>query len=214
MYSPPLVLWRKKSRRSSQVTPTSMGWPPSPQLPLHILLHMYVLGQSHQCNHWFFIVHCSKQVYFAPSSSSVFCRLDTSMDSKHFYGMILEFLDDPKEKEEVDNLLVWWNWYTQSHHTFFILTIHWQPSISQFHNMWMPSDQKTTLTWLREKKAEKQAQNGERNGETVQNNNGCQLTRFWCSLFLNLLILHTQSYVINIWSRYPQSLVTSRLGVY
>jgi hypothetical protein len=55
-------------------------------------------------------IHHVIQVRFALSSSSVFCRSDTSTDSERFYGTVLEFLDDPEEKEEVSNLLMWWNW--------------------------------------------------------------------------------------------------------
>ena len=48
---------------------------------------------------------------FALSSASVFCRSDTLTDSERFYVSVLEFLDDPEEKDEVDDLLNWWNWY-------------------------------------------------------------------------------------------------------
>lgn len=41
----------------------------------------------------------------------MFCRSDTSTDSERFYVTVLEFLDDPEEKAEVDDLLNWWNWY-------------------------------------------------------------------------------------------------------
>lgn len=51
------------------------------------------------------------QLRFALSSSSVFCRTDTSTDSERFYGTVLDFLDDPDEKDNVDELLDWWNWY-------------------------------------------------------------------------------------------------------
>jgi len=50
------------------------------------------------------------QARFALSSSSVFCRSDTSTDSERFYDTVLEFLDDPDEKDEVNDLLLWWNW--------------------------------------------------------------------------------------------------------
>ena len=50
------------------------------------------------------------QLRFALSSSSVFCRTDTSTDSEQFYKSVLEFLDDPDEKDNVDELLDWWNW--------------------------------------------------------------------------------------------------------
>ena len=31
------------------------------------------------------------------------------MDSEQFYNTILKLLDDPEEKEEVDQLITWWN---------------------------------------------------------------------------------------------------------
>ena len=51
------------------------------------------------------------QLRFALSSASVFCRSDASTDSERFYISVLEFLDDPAEKTEVDVLLNWWDWY-------------------------------------------------------------------------------------------------------
>ena len=45
------------------------------------------------------------------SSSSVFCRSDTSTDSERFYKSVLDFLDDLEEKDEVADLLNWWNWH-------------------------------------------------------------------------------------------------------
>jgi hypothetical protein len=50
-----------------------------------------------------------RQVRFALSSSSVFSRTDTTTDSERFYNSLLEILDDPAEKQEVDTLLKWWN---------------------------------------------------------------------------------------------------------
>jgi len=50
------------------------------------------------------------QLRFALSSSSVFCRTDTTTDSEGFYNSILDFLDDPDEKDDVHGLLDWWNW--------------------------------------------------------------------------------------------------------
>lgn len=49
------------------------------------------------------------QLRFALSSSSVFCRTDTSTDSERFYQSVLDFLDHPDEKDEVRDLLNWWN---------------------------------------------------------------------------------------------------------
>jgi hypothetical protein len=50
------------------------------------------------------------QVRFSLSSSPVFSRTDLATDSERFYNSILNLFDDQDEKEEVDNLVVWWNW--------------------------------------------------------------------------------------------------------
>ncbi|KAF8221164.1 hypothetical protein L208DRAFT_1329803, partial [Tricholoma matsutake] len=55
------------------------------------------------------LAYVATQLRFALSSSSVFCQSDTMMDSKQFYESVLDFLDDPEEKDEVDDLLNWWN---------------------------------------------------------------------------------------------------------
>lgn len=55
------------------------------------------------------IAYIATQVRFALSSSPVFSRTDSATDSERFYSSILEVLDDPDEKKEVDDLLVWWN---------------------------------------------------------------------------------------------------------
>jgi hypothetical protein len=49
------------------------------------------------------------QVRFALCSTSTFSRTDTSTDSEAFYNSILDLLEDPEEREEVDTLLQWWN---------------------------------------------------------------------------------------------------------
>jgi hypothetical protein len=51
------------------------------------------------------------QLRFALSSSSVFCRTDTSTDSERFYESVLDFFDHPDEQNEVRDLLNWWNWW-------------------------------------------------------------------------------------------------------
>ena len=50
------------------------------------------------------------QLHFALLSSSVFGRSDTTTDSERFYESVLDFLEDPDEKDFVDELLDWWNW--------------------------------------------------------------------------------------------------------
>ena len=49
------------------------------------------------------------QARFGLTSAQVFSRTDLITDSERFYTSILELLDDPEEKEEVDQLVGWWN---------------------------------------------------------------------------------------------------------
>ena len=49
------------------------------------------------------------QTCFALTSAQVFSQTDLVTDSEHFYSSIVELLDDPDEKEEVDQLMTWWN---------------------------------------------------------------------------------------------------------
>jgi anti-sigma-K factor RskA len=42
-------------------------------------------------------------------SAQVFSRTDLVMDSERFYNTIIELLNDPEEKEEVNQLILWWN---------------------------------------------------------------------------------------------------------
>ncbi|KAF9230892.1 hypothetical protein BU15DRAFT_56753, partial [Melanogaster broomeanus] len=51
----------------------------------------------------------TQQVRFALTSAQVFSRTDLVTDSERFYNSILDLLDDPEEKVEVDQLLTWWN---------------------------------------------------------------------------------------------------------
>ena len=42
-------------------------------------------------------------------STQTFSRSDLATDSEQFYNSILELLEDPDEKDEVDQLMGWWN---------------------------------------------------------------------------------------------------------
>jgi hypothetical protein len=53
----------------------------------------------------------SLQVRFALSSSPVFSRTDTATDSERFYSSVLDLFEDTDEKEEVKELMIWWNRY-------------------------------------------------------------------------------------------------------
>lgn len=46
---------------------------------------------------------------FSLSSSPTFSRTDTVTDSQRFYTSIVDFLEDPDEKNEVNELLTFWN---------------------------------------------------------------------------------------------------------
>ena len=54
----------------------------------------------------------------------VFSRTNLITDSEHFYNSVLELLNDQEEKEEVEQLLLWWN------RQIFLLyiKIEWLPS--------------------------------------------------------------------------------------
>lgn len=43
------------------------------------------------------------------SSTKVFSWMDLTTDSEQFYNTILELLDDLDKKDEVDQLMIWWN---------------------------------------------------------------------------------------------------------
>ncbi|KAG2750961.1 hypothetical protein P692DRAFT_201839141 [Suillus brevipes Sb2] len=55
------------------------------------------------------VAYIATQVGFALSSSSVFSRTDAVTDSETFYHSLLDLFEDPDEKGEVTDLLVWWN---------------------------------------------------------------------------------------------------------
>jgi len=58
-----------------------------------------------------FIAYIATQVRFALSSSPVFSRTDTVMESEKFYNTVLNLFEDVEEQQEVNNLLLWWNRY-------------------------------------------------------------------------------------------------------
>ena len=51
------------------------------------------------------------QARFALTSTQIFSRTDLTTDSEQFYNTILELLEDSDEKNEVDQLMGWWNRY-------------------------------------------------------------------------------------------------------
>ncbi|KIM50704.1 hypothetical protein SCLCIDRAFT_34060 [Scleroderma citrinum Foug A] len=57
------------------------------------------------------IAYIATQVRFSLTSAQVFSQMDLVTDSKCFYNSIDELLNDPEEKDEVNQLLTWWNRY-------------------------------------------------------------------------------------------------------
>ncbi|KAG1741363.1 hypothetical protein EDB19DRAFT_1634531 [Suillus lakei] len=55
------------------------------------------------------ITYISMQIRFALTSSPVFSCTDTVTNSERFYNSILDIFEDPDEKQEVDDLTIWWN---------------------------------------------------------------------------------------------------------
>ncbi|KIM57894.1 hypothetical protein SCLCIDRAFT_129447, partial [Scleroderma citrinum Foug A] len=49
------------------------------------------------------------QVRFSLMSSPVFSCMDTVTNSEQFYNSLFELFKDLDEKQEVNELLVWWN---------------------------------------------------------------------------------------------------------
>lgn len=67
------------------------------------------------------------KVRFALTSSPVFSRTDIATDSERFYNSIVEFLEDPDENTEVQELLVWWNRWAHPNNIIF-------PELTRFHD--------------------------------------------------------------------------------
>jgi hypothetical protein len=96
------------------------------------------------------------QARFALSSSPVFTRSDTVTDSERFYNSILDLLEDPDEVKEVDDLLVWWNWFVIHVHLFRINTVLLILMISQiFPSQSQPSRPLSTHSALAKLKAKR-----------------------------------------------------------
>ncbi|KAJ3535083.1 hypothetical protein NMY22_g6646 [Coprinellus aureogranulatus] len=55
------------------------------------------------------IAYIATQVRFALNDSPSFSRTDLVTDSEYFYNLIIDLLEDESEKEEVGDLLKWWN---------------------------------------------------------------------------------------------------------
>ncbi|KAF8548949.1 hypothetical protein OG21DRAFT_1422153, partial [Imleria badia] len=55
------------------------------------------------------IAYVTTQAQFALFSVQIFSCTDLITNSEHFDSLVLELLNNAKEKDEVDQLLIWWN---------------------------------------------------------------------------------------------------------
>ncbi|TEB19079.1 hypothetical protein FA13DRAFT_1802631 [Coprinellus micaceus] len=55
------------------------------------------------------IAYVATLLRFSLSHWNIFNRNDKNADSERFYAGILDFLEDPQEQTEVDELMKWWN---------------------------------------------------------------------------------------------------------
>ena len=108
IYSHRRALSKKRLKPRDRVMPAFMGWPKWPPLRLRMLLPRYLTICTVTT---VLYLMTSLQVRFALSSSPVFSRTDTSTDSERFYNSILDLFEDADEKEEVNDLIMWWNRY-------------------------------------------------------------------------------------------------------
>jgi hypothetical protein len=99
------------------------------------------------------------QIRFALVSSSVFSRTDTVTDSERFYNSILEIFEDLNEKEEVDDLLVWWNRYVClcSRHESLMSHFTYSQVFPSYSSARTSTTKNSVLAKIREKRALKLA---------------------------------------------------------
>ena len=93
------------------------------------------------------------QARFALTSSSVFSRSDTTTDSERFYGSVLQLLDDPEEKAEVDDLLMWWNRYAFDMFYDLALTILLSQIFPNYSSAQKPAVKNSAFAKIKEKRA-------------------------------------------------------------
>ncbi|KAF8840532.1 hypothetical protein BDN67DRAFT_980964 [Paxillus ammoniavirescens] len=55
------------------------------------------------------LAYVAMQARFALNSAQVFSCIDLITNSEHFYNSILELLNNPDERDKVDQLMGWWN---------------------------------------------------------------------------------------------------------
>lgn len=105
---------------------------------------------------WFHIIFLLK-VRFALSSSAVFSRTDTTTDSERFYDSVIEIFEDPDERLEVNDLLIWWNRYDYWSVDCELLWRSWTCRVifPQYSSAKRPPPKNSALSKIREYRARK-----------------------------------------------------------
>jgi len=76
----------------------------------------------------------------------VFSRTDTTTDSETFYTSILDLLEDDDEKEEVKELLTWWNRQADaSPHKCSVLNPPIKANLPELHGIAAPCDEEQCI---------------------------------------------------------------------
>jgi hypothetical protein len=76
----------------------------------------------------------------------VFSRTDTTTDSETFYTSILDLLEDDDEKEEVKELLTWWNRQADvCSHKCSVLIPPIQTNLPKLHGITAPCDEEQCI---------------------------------------------------------------------
>ena len=97
-----------KGAQSDKVRQCTYSWDDTCHARFHCL-YCYPGRLFYCCFNDLFLGFYLRQVRFALSSSPVCSRTDTITDSERFYNTVLDLFEDVEEREEVNDLLNWWN---------------------------------------------------------------------------------------------------------
>ena len=93
----------------------------------------------------------SCQAHFTLTSAQVFSRTDLITDSECFYTSILDLLDDTDKKDEVDQLLMWWNRYVFIVNVVPVLMTVFRQIFPLYADLEQVPSKNSTLAWIRQK---------------------------------------------------------------
>ena len=92
--------------------------------------------------------------------AQVFSRTDLVTDSERFYNSILELLDDVEEKEEVDQLMTWWNRQVFCHPSILFIHEKHRQIFPLYTEVEQLPSKNSALAWIRQKRMERLERGG------------------------------------------------------